>query len=338
MADEQRELTSAVIDIHSHVIPEKVPDWTARYGYDGFISLNHTAPGTACMMRCGEPFRTIGANCWDPLIRIEERNTHGVSIDVLSVIPVMFAYDAKPEHGYDVARFLNDHIASVVQVYPKNFIGLGTLPMQDSDLAVRELERCVRDLGMAGVEIGTRVNGLDLDNARFTEIFAAAEALNAALFVHPWEMAQGERLRDNWGEWMLGMPHETAIAMTKLGFNARILERFPKLRIGFAHGGGVMPWLRGRLLHGWKKRPELFSEISPDSFLNRYYYDSHLSDPGALRFLLDQVGASQIMLGSDYPFPLGEDTPGRLIRELQLDRQTEAQLLGQTALKFLGRI
>jgi aminocarboxymuconate-semialdehyde decarboxylase len=182
-----------VIDLHTHILPERWPDWTARSGYAGWIELAHERPGCARMQQTlpgggRQSFREIHANCWDPLTRLNEMDARSVDIQVLSTVPVMFSYWALAPDALDLARLLNDHIAEVCRAHPGRFIGLATLPMQDPALACRELERCVNQLGLAGIEIGTHVNGQNLDTPGIEEVLAHAALLNAAVFVHPWDM------------------------------------------------------------------------------------------------------------------------------------------------------
>jgi aminocarboxymuconate-semialdehyde decarboxylase len=259
---------------------------------------------------------------------------------VLSTVPVMFSYWAAPEHGYDWSRFLNDHLAGVVQSHPRRFIGLGTIPLQAPELAVRELIRCVRDLGLAGVQIGTHVGPWNLDHPALFPVFEAAERLGAAVFVHPWDMLAPERMTKYWLRWLVGMPAETALAMCSVIFGG-VLERLPRLRIGFAHGGGAFPGTFGRVAHGFEARPDLVAVDNPHppaKYLRRIYVDSLTHDADALRLLLRLHGAERVALGSDYPFPLGESPPGRLIAAMpDLDHPTRARLLHGTALEFLAR-
>ncbi|MGH7658185.1 MAG: amidohydrolase family protein, partial [Gemmatimonadales bacterium] len=209
---------SGKIDLHTHILPKTWPDLQARYGYGGFISLDHLDPCRATMQIDGKPFREIHDNCWSPERRIEDCDRTGVQMQVLSTVPVMFSYWARPQDGLDLSRLLNDHLAEVISSYPTRFTGLGTLPLQKPGLAVQELERCVRDLKLPGVQIGTHVNGINLDDPTLFPVFEAAESLGAAIFIHPWDMLARERMERYWLRWLVGMPTETAIAACSLIF------------------------------------------------------------------------------------------------------------------------
>lgn len=327
------------VDLHTHILPREWPNLRDRYGYGGFMHLEHHGPGCARMTIDGQFFRTVEDNCWDPRRRLEDCDRHGVAVQVLSTVPVMFSYWAKPEHGHDLARLLNDHLAGVVRAHPRRFAGLCTLPMQAPDLAVRELERCVRDLGLRGVQIGSHVNGLNLDHPSLFPVLEAAEALGAAVFVHPWDMMGKERMGKYWLGWLVGMPAETALAICSVIFGG-VLERLPRLRIAFAHGGGSFPGTVGRIEQGFRCRPDLCAvdnARNPREYLGKFYLDSLVHDADALRGLIRLVGAERVALGTDYPFPLGEPEPGRLIESLaELSAAVRQRLLAGTALEFLG--
>jgi len=329
------------IDIHTHLLPAEMPRFAERYGYGGFITLEHHAPCRARMLRDdGKFFREIESNCWDPEQRIKECDAAGVSVQVLSTVPVMFSYWAKPEHGLDLSRFLNDHLASVVRGNPRRFAGLGTVPLQDVKLAVRELERCVRELGLAGVQIGSHVNGTNLGAASLFPFFEAAAELGAAVFVHPWDMLGGARMEKYWLPWLVGMPAEQSRAACCLVFGG-VLERLPNLRICLAHGGGAFPGTFGRIQHGFEVRPDLVAvdnPVPPRAYLGRFWVDSLVHDAETLRFIVQLFGQEKVALGSDYPFPLGEDRPGTLIESLAgLEPLTRERLLWRNALEWLGR-
>lgn len=325
------------IDVHTHILPKDIPNWKASFGYGGFITLDHYKPCCAKMVRDdGKQFRDIEANCWDPATRIEEMDATGVGIQVLSTVPVMFSYWARPENGAEVAKFLNDHIASIVAEFPSRFIGLGTLPMQDTELAIRELERC-RQNGLAGVQIGTNVNQLNLSEPQFFDVFKACEESGMAIFVHPWEMIGQANMQKYWLPWLVGMPAETSRAICSLIFSGT-LRKCPGLRICFAHGGGSFPATLGRIRHGFHVRPDLFldNDDDPGSYLGKLYFDSLVHDPSALDNLIKAAGREHVMLGTDYPFPLGETEPGELIESMNLAPEVATALFHGSALAWLG--
>jgi aminocarboxymuconate-semialdehyde decarboxylase len=326
------------IDLHTHILPRELPRWADQFGYGGFVELSHERPGCARMMIDGRSFREIEENCWSPARRIEECDATGVRVQVLSTVPVLFSYWARPEHGHEVARFLNDDIAETVRKYPKHFVGLGTLPLQSPDLAVRELDRCVRELGLRGVQIGSHVNDWNLNAEPLFPVFRRAAELGAAVFVHPWDMLGQKELTQYWMQWLVGMPAETTRAIVSLIFGG-VLEKLPNLRIAFAHGGGSFPATVGRIEQGFRCRPDLcavHNAVSPRDYLRRIYVDALVHDPLALRFLLDQMGSDRVALGTDYPFPLGESQPGALIRSLKLPLPVEEDLFFRTACTWLG--
>jgi aminocarboxymuconate-semialdehyde decarboxylase len=327
------------VDIHTHILPKEWPDLADRYGYGGFVQLVHHRPGCARMMIDGKEFREVQENCWDAATRIEECRGLGVDYQVLSTVPVMFSYWARPMDSYDLSRMLNDHLASVVAQYPNRFAGLGTVPLQSPDLAIKELERCVNELGLRGVEIGSHVNQWNLCDDHLFPFFEAAATLDASIFVHPWDMMGRERMPKYWLPWLVGMPAETSLAICSVIFGG-VLERLPQLKIAFAHGGGSFPMSIGRIENAFHARPDLVAvdnPVNPIEYLGRFYLDTLVHHPDVLRFLIRLVGAERLALGSDYPFPLGEAEPGKMIVEMSdLDARTRQRMLGGTALEWLG--
>jgi aminocarboxymuconate-semialdehyde decarboxylase len=285
-------------------------------------------------------FREIGENCWNPIPRMEECDRDGVDVQVLSTVPIMFSYWARPHDAHDLSRLLNDHIAGIVREYPNRFAGLGTVPLQHPGLAIQELERCIAELGLAGVEIGSHVNHWNLGDPNLFEFFAACESLGAAVFVHPWDMMGRDRMRKYWLPWLVGMPAENSLAICSMIFGG-VLERLPGLRVCFAHGGGSFPASIGRIEHAFNIRPDLCAVDNPRNpreYLGKFYLDTLVHEPAMLRYLIELVGEDALMLGTDYPFPLGELEPGKLIRSLPgISDATRARLLGGSALEWLGK-
>lgn len=325
------------IDMHTHIIPEILPDFASKFGYDGFIRLHHHKPGAARMMQGDRFFREIQANCWDPELRIQEYAEKNVQVQVVCTIPVLFAYFAKPKHGLEVARFLNDHIAALQNRFPKNYIGLGTLPMQDPDLAIKELERC-KALGFPGIQIGSNINNVNLGDERLFPVFEACQDLGMAVLVHPWNMMGQEHMTQYWLPWLVGMPAETARAIASMIF-AGVFEKLPQLRVCFAHAGGSFIPTIGRLEHGFNCRPDLVAidnPVNPRAYLGKFWVDSITHDPDLLRYIIDKIGADKITLGSDYPFPLGDLEIGKFIEEMNLDQNRLEQIFFQSTCSWLG--
>lgn len=325
------------IDIHTHIIPEHLPKFKEKFGYGGFISLDHHKPCCARMMVDDKFFREVQDNCWDPEARIKECNHHHIDVQVLSTIPVMFSYWAKPQDALDVSMFLNDHIATIVNAYPKRFVGLGTIPLQHPDLAIKELERCMK-IGLKGVQIGSHVNDWNLSALELFPVFEAAQELNASIFVHPWDMMAKDKMSKYWLPWLVGMPAESSLAICSMIFGG-VLERLPNLKVAFAHGGGSFPATIGRIEHGFNVRPDLVAVdniINPREYLKRIYLDTLVHDPMMMDYLVNLMGADQLALGTDYPFPLGELQPGKLIDSMPYDLKTKERLLHGTALEWLN--
>lgn len=320
------------LDVHTHVLPPELPRWSP-------IRLERTGCRARMLREDGTLFREIGSNCWDGAERLRECDAAGVGVQVLSAVPVLFAYQVEPKRGADLARLLNDHIASLCRDHPRRFIGLGTLPLQAPDLALRELERCAGELGLAGVEIGSHVNDWNLSDPALFPVFARAAELGCAVFVHPWDMMGQARMQKYWLPWLVGMPAEVSLAICSLIFSG-VLERLPRLRVAFAHGGGAFPGTLGRIEHGFHVRPDLVAADNPhppSAYLSRIYVDSLVHDARALRLLLEVFGPARIALGTDYPFPLGEAKPGALIDSLGLSPAVRERLRQGTALEWLGR-
>ena len=328
---------SLTIDIHTHILPEHIPDFKKKFGYGKFIHLDHHKPCCARMMMDDTFFREVEENCWSPEKRMQECNHHRVDVQVLSTVPVMFSYWAQPKDGLELSQFLNDHIAGIVQKYPRRFAGLGTIPLQAPDLAIKELERCMK-IGLAGVQIGSHVNEWNLNAPELFPVFQAAEELGAAIFVHPWEMMGQEKMPRYWLPWLVGMPAETSLAICSMIFGG-VFERLPKLRVAFAHGGGSFPATIGRIEHGFNCRPDLVAidnNKNPKEYLGKFYLDSLVHESKMLDYIIELFGANRVALGTDYPFPLGELEPGKLINSMPYDHATKELLLNGSALEWLG--
>ena len=326
------------IDIHAHYLPKDWPDLASKYGDNRFAVIHHGDDGRHRIYKDGKFFREIWPKTWDPQIRINDYAEFGVQVQVLSTVPVMFSYWAKPHHALELHRALNDHMAEACRAYPKHYAGIGTVPMQSPELAIRELERCMDELGLQGVQIGSHIGGMNLDAPELFPFFEAAADLGAAILIHPWDMMGSESMPKYWLPWLVGMPAEQSRAACCLIFGG-VLERLPKLRVCLAHGGGSFPYTIGRIEHGFNMRPDLVATDNfrnPREYLKRLYFDSWVADDLALKYLLDVCGADRVMLGTDYPFPLGEQLPGESIERLALDEISRGRLYNGTALEWLG--
>jgi aminocarboxymuconate-semialdehyde decarboxylase len=283
-------------------------------------------------------FREIEENCWNPEAILADMNKHNVDVMVLCTVPVLFSYWARPEHTLEWSEMLNDHLASVVRDHPTRFIGLGTLPMQDVQLACQELRRVVTVLGMPGVEIGSNINGMNLDDRSLDPFWAEAEKLGASIFVHPWEMMGSDRTQRYFQQWLVGMPAETTLAASSMIFGG-VFDRFPNLRVMFSHAGGSLPFTLGRLSHGYHARPDLCNVNTvqdPRTYIGKFWVDGITHDEHALRYLVDVMGADKVAYGTDYPFPLGDLDHGRFIEEHpQLGLEVKEQLLSKSVCDFL---
>lgn len=328
------------VDIHTHILPPEIPAFKKKFGYGGFIELIHQ-PG-----RCdadmvddsGKFFRKVQPNCFAPKARILDCDHQHVDIQVLSTVPVMFSYWTKPEDGLVVSKYLNDHIAKVVQDHPKRFIGLGTVPMQSPELAVKEIERCHNELGLKGIEIGTHINNKNLNEEEFAPVWEICEKLGMAVFVHPWDMMGKDQMSRYWLPWLVSMPAETSRAICSMIFGG-VFEKYPKLRVAFAHGGGSFPATIGRVQHGFDVRPDLCAidnKVAPKEYLGKFWFDSLVHDVDMLKYLIKLVGVQKIALGTDYPFPLGELEPGQNILDANLTTGEQEWLFHRSAFDWLG--
>jgi aminocarboxymuconate-semialdehyde decarboxylase len=318
-------------------MPDKMPNWVQKFGYGEFIHLEHRNC-KACMMKGDKLFREVEENCFDTELRKKEMDATDVTIQVLSTIPVLFNYWAKPKDGLETSRFFNDDIANKVEKNKDRFIGIGTVPLQDIDLAIQEMERCVIELKMPGLEIGSNINGENLSDKKYFPFYKRAEELGCALFIHPWEMMGENQMQKYWLPWLVGMPAETSRAICSLIFGG-VFETFPKLRVAFAHGGGSFPLTIGRIEHGYNVRPDLVAvdnAINPKEYIGKFWIDSLVHDAKAMNYIIDVIGEDKICLGSDYPFPLGEHHPGKLIEELNVENELKEKLLFKNALDLLN--
>jgi len=323
--------------MHTHILPKTMPNWTEKFGYGKFIHLESNEDGSANMMQGGMFFRRILENCWDESLRIKEYENYNTHVQVVCTIPVMFSYWAKSKDCAELSRFLNDHIAELVDRYPKNYIGLGTVPMQDAEEAIKELER-IKKIGLVGIQIGSNINDENLSEEAFFPIFEACSRLGLAVMIHPWQMMGFESMKKYWLPWLVGMPAETSRAACSMIFGG-VLERLPALRVCFSHAGGSFLPTLGRIEHGFNCRPDLVAidnEVNPRNYLGKFWVDSITHDIDALKYILQLQGSKRVCLGSDYPFPLGDLEIGKFIEESDIPIQSIEDMFSTATLEWLG--
>lgn len=327
-----------LIDTHTHFVPSSLPEYTGARSSVRWPSL---APAQSChqhLMLEGKIYRTVSNQCWDPVVRAADMERTGVDRQVLSPMPELLSYWLHPDDGASLCRFLNESLAEFVSGQPNRFSVLGAVPLQDVDAAIRELDHAVNVLGMAGVEIGTNVNGVVIGDPRLDAFFAAAEQYDAAIFVHALRPSGMDRLvGPAFLEQVLAFPGEVGLAAAST-LSGGMLIRHPNLRIAFSHGGGTLRALLPRLMYAWNTFAVLRDQIpeSPLDLARRMYYDDLVYDEGAILHLVQLFGPTQIMAGTDYPFAIMDGDPAGRLQAVKLDNTTRQLLRGANALRWLG--
>ena len=276
----------------------------------------------------------------DIATRLKDMDRMGIDVQAISPAPNQLVYWTEAALGAEIARMVNDRLAEIVAKWPDRFVALGTVPLQNADLAVAELDRCVTRLGFRGVEIIPNVNGADLTDPRLNldKFFARAEALGIVLFMHPLGFTQAERLRDHYFNNVIGNPMETTIAASHLIFDG-VMERHPKLKVILPHAGGFLAHYWARMDHAHRARPDCRMTIRkpPSSYLKKMYFDTIAFDPRMLRQMVDQYGAGHVLLGTDYPYDMAETNPVGLIAKIpRLARADREQIEGGNAARLLN--
>ncbi|TMW70612.1 amidohydrolase family protein [Alteribacter natronophilus] len=325
------------IDAHTHVMPPDLPDFQEKYGQDRWPVVVKTSESEADIMVSGKLFRKVTDQVWSPEKIIADMDREGIDMQVVSPIPVTFSYWAPVDQALEMIQLQNNFIGKMVKDRPNRFIGLGTVPMQDPKAAIKEMDRCVHELGLSGIEIGTNVNGENLDAPEFLEFFKKAEEWDVLVFIHPWEtMAKDRTPRHNF-MYTVGMPSETALAAASLIWGG-VVEKCPNLRFWFAHGAGSFPYILPRLDQGWRVWPDLrVTEKPPSEYVKNFYFDALTYDERNTRYLIEKFGEDRIVMGSDYPFLLKESPPGKTIDQMEdLSDEIKDKLLYKNALQLLG--
>lgn len=327
------------IDVHTHFVPSSWPDLSTQVGPGVWPTLRVDSEREAMIMLGDTEFRRVGADCWDAELRLADMDADGVDAQVVSPTPLFFSYDKTGPEAVKVARIFNDLALEICAPAPDRLIPFAQVPLQDPDAACAEADRAIAS-GHAGVEIGNHVGDRDLDDEGMVTFLQHCADSGIPVFVHPWDMPGSPRL-DRWmARWLTGMPAETHLSIIALILGGVFDRVPPTLRLAFAHGGGSFAFWLGRFENAWQQRPDLIgvSERPPSAYLDRFSVDSVVFDPTALRVLVETLGASQVMVGSDYPYPLGERPVGNVVdRADYLDTNQKTAIRRDNALRFLGR-
>ena len=323
-----------VIDVHTHVVPPGWPDLGSPD--DPWLRMDSSTAAT--IMLGDREFRRITDACWNADTRLADMDADGIDVQVVLPTPVFFGYDRSPADSARVAGIFNDLTLDVTAQQPDRLIPFCQVPLQDADAAIAELDRCIAN-GHRGVEIGNHVEDRDLDDARVLDFLLHCAEQGVPVFVHPWDMTPTPRT-DPWMlEWLVGMPAETQLSLLRMALSGAF-DRLPSsLRIGFAHGGGSFAYWSGRADNAWHQRRDLVgadSDYPPSHYADRVFVDSVVFTETALRVLIDVHGPDRVLLGSDYPYPLGERPAGGVIRSSSLASEAKQRLLGANAGEFLG--
>jgi len=325
------------IDIHTHVVPETFPPYAGRGTNIPWPSM---ADAHAChkhVMLQGKVYRTVSDGCWSVPRRIEDMGAMQVARQAISPMPELLSYWLPLDDAKAMVRYLNEQIAAMIARAPDRFIGLGAVPLQDVDAAMQELDFVVTKLKFSGVEIASHVNGVSIGDARFEPFFAAAERLGAAIFVHALRPAGQDRIVGAFPEQAVCFPGDIGLAAASM-ITGGVAARHPKLRIAFSHGGGVMSILLPRLVHAWNVFPKAKESLaeSPATTARRFYYDQLVFDPAAVGFLIKSFGAAQIVVGTDYPFALGDTHPMKTLELAEIRGETLVAITSTNAKRFLA--
>jgi aminocarboxymuconate-semialdehyde decarboxylase len=271
-------------------------------------------------------------------VRLKHMDRMGIDVQAVSPSPNQTYYWTEPGMGQELSRAINMRIATLTAQHPERFVGLGTVPLQDVDLAVSELNFAMKTLGLKGVEINPNVNGKELTKSGLDRFFAAAEKLGAVIFMHPIGYTNGERLMDHYFNNVIGNPLETTVATAHLIFDG-VMERHPKLKVILPHAGGYLAHYWARMDHAWKARPDCRTVLKkkPSKSLEKFYFDTIAFDPGMLGHLIERFGADHVLLGTDYPYDMGvEDPLGFLSKVPGISSSERQKIAGLNAARLLG--
>jgi aminocarboxymuconate-semialdehyde decarboxylase len=330
-------MNQRTIDIHTHVLTEEMMRLLRQEVPKFAPHMTPIDADSAVLEVAGTPYRPFPRGGWDLERRFAEMDAAEVDVQVLSAAPQTYLYDQEASLAAACAALQNDQIAKLVAAHPDRFLGIATLPLQAPQRAADELRRAVRTLGFRGAMIGSNAQGRNLDDPSLEPLWATAAELDALMLIHPYNVAGADRLRSYYLNNLIGNPLDTTIAAACLVFGG-VLERHPKLKVLLVHGGGFVPYQAGRWVHGWKVRPEPQVNLkqSPEPWIDRFYYDTILHAQPQLEFLVDSVGASRVLLGSDYPYDMGTGECVRQVKALSISDNDKGIVLGGLAASLLG--
>ena len=325
------------VDIHCHIhVPEADKMLQALSPDDTGRKMVDTNPITKEINTALQV--AIRPKLTDPEVRLQDMDAQGVDVQAISTSPFHYNYGYDPGFTRDTSRVVNDRIAEVVATHPDRFVGLGTAPLQNPDMALAELDRCIDELGFKGVEISTNVNGQDLTRAGLEKFFARCEEKDVLVFIHPIGTSYVERMDDHYFRNTIGHPLESALAVGHLVFDG-YLERYPGLKICVAHGGGYIPAYAGRFDHPFHLRDDCRQVISkpPSEYLKKFYFDSVVFTEHQLRYLIETWGPDRIVMGTDYPYDMAEPDPVGHVESVKgLSEDDKALVMGLNAAQLLG--
>jgi aminocarboxymuconate-semialdehyde decarboxylase len=327
-----------VIDIHAHFFPPVTREEAATLSADWAPWLQVNADGGGMIMTGDQPFRPVRAALWNVARRVEEMDAAGVDLQIICATPVMFGYQYPVAKAVDWCRRMNDHALALCAQAPRRLRALAQVPLQDLEAACAEASRA-HAAGHLGVQIGSHLGPRNLDDAHLLGFLSHCGRAGIPVLVHPWDMMGGERMRKWMLPWLVAMPAETQLGIVSLILSGAFERLPPTLKLCFAHGGGSFAYLLGRVENAWRNRDIVRQDCPrpPSAYVERFYVDSAVFDERALALLVDVMGAERVMLGSDQPFPLGEQQVGSLIRDTdRLAPEVKSRLLGQNALRFFG--
>lgn len=327
-----------VVDMHTHFLPKQWPNLAEKFGGSQWPWMKHTTPGKAIIMMDDKEFRPVYSACWDPQVRLDEMDRDGIDVQVMSATPVLFCYAKPAAQAAECAQIFNDLALEICQENPTRLKALAQVPLQDIDASCREVTRAKAN-GHIGVQIGNHVGNKNLDDEGLVTFLQHCASENIPVLVHPWDMLGAERMPKYMLQWLVAMPAETQLSIMSLILSGAFERISPELKICFAHGGGNFAFQIGRVDNAWRHRDIVRQDCPnlPSSYADRFYVDSAVFSEGSLQLLTDVMGEERVLLGSDSPFPLGEQRVGTLVREHKtLSLDAKAKILGQNALEFFN--